>query len=244
MPFNQQSWITAKIPVMRPRLKKQFHHSLFDHKKPKTKTVSCIDASCPGQPGLEREYLKIGPKMPSHRATGPFWPVEPDKTTKNREPFGKVQLMRQWMLKITTYADRLLDDLDDLDWLESIKEMHRNWIRKSEGAEVVKKQIRKLLFIPKNQIPYLEFGVTNQEMKSLNHRNITATLQISDTIFGVWSDKSGDEELESQKYHSHIADIRLHNVSFIAYKNNLKIEYTVRATKRDCYRFRSMATSA
>ncbi|PWA58727.1 leucine--tRNA ligase, chloroplastic/mitochondrial [Artemisia annua] len=90
------------------------------------------------------------------------------------------QLMQQWMLKITAYADCLLDDLDDLDWLESIKEMHRNWIRKSEGAEVVKKQIRKLLFIPQNQIPYLEFGVTNQEMKSLNHRNITATLQISD----------------------------------------------------------------
>ncbi|PWA47213.1 leucine--tRNA ligase, chloroplastic/mitochondrial [Artemisia annua] len=44
--------------------------------------------------------------------------------------------MRQWMLKITAYADRLLDDLDDLDWLESIKEMHRNWIRKSEGAEI------------------------------------------------------------------------------------------------------------
>ncbi|PWA87379.1 leucine--tRNA ligase [Artemisia annua] len=44
------------------------------------------------------------------------------------------QLMRQWMLKITAYADRLLDDLDDPDWLESIKEMHRNWIRKSEGA--------------------------------------------------------------------------------------------------------------
>ncbi|PWA82315.1 leucine--tRNA ligase, chloroplastic/mitochondrial [Artemisia annua] len=60
------------------------------------------------------------------------------------------QLMRQWMLKITAYADRLLDDLDDLDWLESIKEMHRNWIQKSEGAEVVKKQIRKLLFIPQN----------------------------------------------------------------------------------------------
>ncbi|PWA75145.1 leucine--tRNA ligase [Artemisia annua] len=85
-------------------------------------------------------------------------PVEPDKTTKNGEPFGEVQLMRQWMLKITAYADRLLDDLDDLDWLESIKEMHRNWIQKSEGAEVVKKQIWKLLFIPQNQIPYLEFG--------------------------------------------------------------------------------------
>jgi len=44
--------------------------------------------------------------------------------------------MRQWMLKITEYAERLLDDLDDLDWSESIKDMQRNWIGKSEGAEV------------------------------------------------------------------------------------------------------------
>jgi len=44
--------------------------------------------------------------------------------------------MRQWMLRITAYAERLLQDLDDLDWPESIKEMQRNWIGKSEGAEV------------------------------------------------------------------------------------------------------------
>ncbi|TQD70156.1 hypothetical protein C1H46_044309 [Malus baccata] len=44
--------------------------------------------------------------------------------------------MKQWMLKITAYADRLLDDLDDLDWPESIKEMQRNWIGRSEGAEM------------------------------------------------------------------------------------------------------------
>ncbi|RZC65753.1 hypothetical protein C5167_009448 [Papaver somniferum] len=44
--------------------------------------------------------------------------------------------MRQWMLKITAYADRLLEDLNDLDWPESIKEMQRNWIGRSEGAEM------------------------------------------------------------------------------------------------------------
>lgn len=46
------------------------------------------------------------------------------------------RLMRQWVLKITAYAERLLDDLEGLDWPESIKEMQRNWIGRSEGAEV------------------------------------------------------------------------------------------------------------
>ncbi len=44
--------------------------------------------------------------------------------------------MRQWMLRITSYADRLVKDLDLLDWPESLKEMQRNWIGKSVGAEV------------------------------------------------------------------------------------------------------------
>ncbi|MDT2837166.1 leucine--tRNA ligase [Enterococcus durans] len=44
--------------------------------------------------------------------------------------------MRQWMLKITAYADRLLDDLELVDWPESIKEMQRNWIGRSVGANV------------------------------------------------------------------------------------------------------------
>lgn len=44
--------------------------------------------------------------------------------------------IRQWILKITKYADRLLEDLDKLDWPEAIKEMQRNWIGRSEGANI------------------------------------------------------------------------------------------------------------
>ena len=44
--------------------------------------------------------------------------------------------MKQWMLKITAYAERLLNDLDGVDWPESIKEMQRNWIGRSEGVQL------------------------------------------------------------------------------------------------------------
>ncbi len=44
--------------------------------------------------------------------------------------------MRQWMLRITSYAEKLLNDLDTIDWSDSLKEMQRNWIGRSEGAEV------------------------------------------------------------------------------------------------------------
>ena len=45
--------------------------------------------------------------------------------------------MRQWMLRITAYAEKLLTDLDTIDWTNSLKEMQRNWIGRSEGAEVI-----------------------------------------------------------------------------------------------------------
>src|ERR1700742_4542616 len=44
--------------------------------------------------------------------------------------------LRQWMLRITAYADRLIADLDGLAWPDSLKEMQRNWIGRSVGAEV------------------------------------------------------------------------------------------------------------
>src|SRR5262249_26268444 len=44
--------------------------------------------------------------------------------------------MRQWMLRITAYAERLLQDLDTIEWSDSLKKMQRDWIGRSEGAEV------------------------------------------------------------------------------------------------------------
>ncbi len=68
--------------------------------------------------------------------------------------------MRQWMMKITAYADRLLYDLEELDWPESLKEMQRNWIGRSEGANV-------------------HFAIANHE------ESITVFTTRPDTLFGA-----------------------------------------------------------
>lgn len=60
--------------------------------------------------------------------------------------------MKQWMLKITEYAERLLIDLDMLDWPESTKEMQRNWIGKSEGARVKFRIINPSLTLPEGEV--------------------------------------------------------------------------------------------
>ena len=62
--------------------------------------------------------------------------VKDGKYVETGDPVER-RLMRQWMLKITAYAERLIEDLDEIDWPENIKEMQRNWIGKSEGADVV-----------------------------------------------------------------------------------------------------------
>ncbi|KAF8087470.1 hypothetical protein N665_0584s0004 [Sinapis alba] len=73
--------------------------------------------------------------------------------------------MRQWMLKITAYADRLLEDLDELEWPESIKEMQRNWIGRSEGAE-------------------LNFSILDGKGKETD-KGITVYTTRPDTLFGA-----------------------------------------------------------
>src|SRR5207244_344671 len=57
------------------------------------------------------------------------------KSERGGHPVVRLPL-RQWMMRITAYAERLLADLNTLDWSESLKEMQRNWIGRSEGAEI------------------------------------------------------------------------------------------------------------
>src|SRR5699024_3975266 len=61
-------------------------------------------------------------------------------TAEGRSERGNFPVFRknlsQWMMRITAYSDRLLDDLELLDWSEKVKSMQRNWIGRSRGAEV------------------------------------------------------------------------------------------------------------
>ena len=62
--------------------------------------------------------------------------VSPEGTYKETGDPVEKRLMKQWMLRITAYAQRLIDDLDDLDWPEPVKKMQREWIGRSVGARV------------------------------------------------------------------------------------------------------------
>jgi leucyl-tRNA synthetase len=61
--------------------------------------------------------------------------VKDGRYVETGDPVEK-RMMRQWMLRITAYAERLLEDLEELDWPEGIKAMQREWIGRSEGADV------------------------------------------------------------------------------------------------------------
>lgn len=61
--------------------------------------------------------------------------VKDGKYVETGDPVER-KTMKQWMLKIPVYGQRLLDDLEELDWPEGVKEMQRNWIGRSEGAEL------------------------------------------------------------------------------------------------------------
>ncbi len=92
-------------------------------------------------------FLKLHEKGLAYVAEVPVWwcdalgcvlaneEVVDGKSERGNHPVVRKN-MRQWMLRITRYADRLLEDLSLVDWPESIKEMQRNWIGRSEGAHV------------------------------------------------------------------------------------------------------------
>jgi leucyl-tRNA synthetase len=79
--------------------------------------------------------------------------------------------MRQWYLRITAYADRLLQGLETVDFSESMKEMQRNWIGRSEGAEI--------------SFQIMKSASTDHSPLTIHHSPLTVYTTRPDTIFGV-----------------------------------------------------------
>lgn len=106
--------------------------------------------------------------------------------------------MRQWMLKITAYAERLLEDLEELDWSESIKDMQRNWIGKSTGAEVT-------------------FAIDGHDAK------LTVFTTRPDTLFGAsYCVLAPEQELVAQITTPEYKDAVQHYVDKAAHKSDLE----------------------
>ena len=118
----------------------QLYHSYFDEKTNKARPISELEAQ-----GLKREAIDAR-RLAYVKEAPVWWCNELGTVLANEEVIdGKSEVggfpverrpMRQWMLRITAYCQRLIDELDGLDWPEGIKLLQKNWIGKSEGAEV------------------------------------------------------------------------------------------------------------
>ena len=116
----------------------QLYSSYFDEKEQKARPISELEAQ-----GLSRE--EIDSRRLAYVAEAPVnWCPELGTVLANEEveewrAKGNTverRPLKQWMLRITAYAERLINELDGLDWPEGIKMLQRNWIGRSEGAEV------------------------------------------------------------------------------------------------------------
>ena len=116
----------------------QLYHSYFDETAQKAKPVSELEAK-----GWTREQIDAVRLAFVHEAPvnwspdlGTVLANEEVDEWRNKGHIVERRPLRQWMLRITAYAERLIDEIEALDWPEGIKLLQKNWIGKSEGATV------------------------------------------------------------------------------------------------------------
>ncbi|MBU6402814.1 MAG: class I tRNA ligase family protein, partial [Verrucomicrobia bacterium] len=130
----------------------QLYHSWFNPQTNQAEPIATLKYPAELDEGLEaereaRRRAYRDSKRLAYVTEAPVWWCEALGTVLANEEVidGKSEVgdfpvvrrpMRQWMLRITAYAERLLADLETIDWSHSLKEMQRNWIGRSEGAEV------------------------------------------------------------------------------------------------------------
>ncbi len=124
--------------------------------------------------------------------------------------------MRQWMLKITEYAERLLNDLDELDWSEGIKEMQRNWIGKSTGALVDFKAAGDTITVYTTRCDTL-FGATymvlSPEHKLIEKWLSDGTIKNADAVREYQKKAASKSDLERTELNKEKTGVRLDGVT-------------------------------
>ena len=124
--------------------------------------------------------------------------------------------MRQWMLKITEYAERLLNDLDELDWSEGIKEMQRNWIGKSTGALVDFKAAGDTITVYTTRCDTL-FGATymvlSPEHKLIEKWLSDGTIKNADAVREYQKKAASKSDLERTELNKEKTGVRLDGVA-------------------------------
>ena len=124
--------------------------------------------------------------------------------------------MRQWMLKITEYAERLLNDLDELDWSEGIKEMQRNWIGKSTGALVDFKAAGDTITVYTTRCDTL-FGATymvlSPEHKLIGKWLLDGTIKNGDAVREYQKKAASKSDLERTELNKEKTGVRLDGVA-------------------------------
>ena len=124
--------------------------------------------------------------------------------------------MRQWMLKITEYAERLLNDLDELDWSEGIKEMQRNWIGKSTGALVDFKAAGDTITVYTTRCDTL-FGATymvlSPEHKLIGKWLADGTIRNADAVREYQKKAASKSDLERTELNKEKTGVRLDGVA-------------------------------
>jgi leucyl-tRNA synthetase len=130
--YKWTQWIFLKL-----------YKSWFNPKTNKAEPISTLEFPA----GVDQRFYRDSRRLAYVSEAPVWWCEQLGSVLANEEVIdGKSEIggfpvvrkpMRQWMLRITAYAERLLTDLDTIEWSDSLKEMQRNWIGRSEGAEVV-----------------------------------------------------------------------------------------------------------
>ncbi|MAS95950.1 MAG: leucine--tRNA ligase [Verrucomicrobiales bacterium] len=116
----------------------QLYHSYFDEETQKARPISELEKKGLSREEIDNKRLAYVAETPVNWSPDLGTVLANEEVEEWRSKGHKVERrpLRQWMLRITAYAQRLIDELEPLDWPEGIKLLQTNWIGRSEGAEV------------------------------------------------------------------------------------------------------------